>query len=276
MSRESARIVLESHGVTLELSLDKSLVPEVLPCLPPGWRPGDPAAVDARFALEPGGRLSVDGDAVPERPGDPTALGSLESALRAAVALHARDHVFIHAGVVARGRRAIVLPGASWSGKSTLVAALVRAGATYFSDEYAVLDADGRVHPFAKPLSLRQPGSIKQEEVPAEDLGVVAGTETADVAVIAATSYAAGEAWDPHQGTAGAGALALLMHAVAARARSGAALRAVRKAADGAVYLEGPRGEAEVTARALLGLIDGPDAGGPTARGSTTQAEPLA
>ena len=107
-----------------------------------------------------------------------------------------------------------------------------------------------------KPLSLRQPGSITQEEVPAEELGVVAGTETADVAVIGATAYAAGETWHPRQGTAGAGAIALLMHAVAARSRSGAALRAVRKAADGAVYLEGPRGEAEVTARALLGLIE--------------------
>jgi hypothetical protein len=31
------------------------------------------------------------------------------------------------------------------------VAELVRAGATYYSDEFAVLDSRGRVHPFPRP-----------------------------------------------------------------------------------------------------------------------------
>ena len=35
------------------------------------------------------------------------------------------------------------------------MAALVRAGAEYYSDEFAPLDAGGLVHPFAKPLSIR-------------------------------------------------------------------------------------------------------------------------
>jgi hypothetical protein len=43
----------------------------------------------------------------------------------------------------------MVLPGKSFAGKTTLVAALVRAGAEYWSDEYAVLDANGDVHPYA-------------------------------------------------------------------------------------------------------------------------------
>ena len=43
--------------------------------------------------------------------------------------------------IVTWGRgRAIVIPGRTFSGKSTLVAELVRAGATYYSDEYAVED----------------------------------------------------------------------------------------------------------------------------------------
>jgi len=59
--------------------------------------------------------------------------------------------------VVAWRGRAILLPGRSYVGKSTLVMELVRAGAVYYSDEYAVLDARGRVHPFAQPVALREP-----------------------------------------------------------------------------------------------------------------------
>jgi hypothetical protein len=36
-----------------------------------------------------------------------------------------------------------VLPGRSFAGKTTLVAALVQVGAEYWSDEYPVLDAEG-------------------------------------------------------------------------------------------------------------------------------------
>ena len=65
------------------------------------------------------------------------------------VANYAPDRVFVHAGVVAWRGRALVLPGTSFAGKTTLVAELVRAGAIYYSDEYAVLDEQGRVHPYS-------------------------------------------------------------------------------------------------------------------------------
>ena len=58
-----------------------------------------------------------------------------------AIACFAPRRVFVHAGAVAWQGRAIIIPGASLSGKSTLVAELVRAGATYLSDEFAVLDS---------------------------------------------------------------------------------------------------------------------------------------
>jgi hypothetical protein len=40
------------------------------------------------------------------------------------------------------------------SGKTTLVKELVKAGATYYSDEYAVLGGDGRVSAFGALSSL--------------------------------------------------------------------------------------------------------------------------
>ena len=68
------------------------------------------------------------------------------------VAFRAPDQIFLHAGAVAYLGRMIVLPAAALTGKSTLVAALVRAGATYYSDQFAVVDEQGRVHPYATPL----------------------------------------------------------------------------------------------------------------------------
>ncbi len=84
-----------------------------------------------------------------------TVYDAFESNLRLLVAEFAPRRVFIHAGVVARNGAAIILPGKSFSGKTTLVKELIRAGAVYYSDEYAVLDSWGRVHPFLRPLEVR-------------------------------------------------------------------------------------------------------------------------
>ena len=51
-----------------------------------------------------------------------------DSIVRASVGEESRDFVFLHAGVVGWKGKAIVLPGDSYKGKSTLVAELVRAG----------------------------------------------------------------------------------------------------------------------------------------------------
>src|SRR5690348_11129110 len=67
-------------------------------------------------------------------------LVSLESQLHLRVATLARTRLFVHAGVVGWRGGAILIPGRSHTGKSSLVAALLALGATYYSDEYAVLD----------------------------------------------------------------------------------------------------------------------------------------
>ena len=65
----------------------------------------------------------------------------------------------LHAGAVAVGPRAVVLPAAMEAGKSTLVAGLVRSGATYLSDEIAAISPKtGRLRPYPRSLSL-DPGS---------------------------------------------------------------------------------------------------------------------
>lgn len=180
------------------------------------------------------------------------ALGILDAELRMYIALHAPNYVFVHAGVVGVEDRAIVLPGRSFAGKTTLVAALVKAGAEYWSDEYAVLDAQGLVHPYPKRLSVRINDTHGTDEQPVESLGGRAGDRPLPVAVIAFTNYRPGASWALRASTAGTGAVKLLEHSIAARSRPEQVLAAVRRAATNAMVLEGDRGDADQAANALL------------------------
>jgi len=65
------------------------------------------------------------------------------------------DLVLVHAGVVVRDGRALLVAGPSGRGKSTLTAALVKRGFAYFSDEIAALTTEGNVLRYPTPLRLR-------------------------------------------------------------------------------------------------------------------------
>ena len=65
------------------------------------------------------------------------------------------EYLLLHAAVVERDGRAIVLPAWPGSGKSTLAASLACAGWRFFSDEFGIVASDGRVHPFARPAALK-------------------------------------------------------------------------------------------------------------------------
>lgn len=253
-------IAFEAFGVPLMV---ESSMPELLPriaeSLPPGWQRHDQVEAKQHFTLltEDGVSFWVryDGGAITASSDLDVALAVLEKQVRAYVALHARGLIFVHAGVVARDDRAIVIPGISFSGKSTLVAELVRAGATYYSDEYAVLDADGRTLPYARPLSLRN-GTLRHTDHHVEALGGVAGEQAVPVAVVAVTHYRPGGEWRPRSVSTGEGVLAMMANTIAAQARPAESLAAVSRAVSGAVVLEGERGEAAPVADHLLGLLD--------------------
>jgi hypothetical protein len=184
-----------------------------------------------------------------------TILDSFESDLQLFVAERAPRRVFVHAGVVGWGGRAVLLPGPSFTGKSTLVAELVRVGATYYSDEYAVLDARGRVHPYSRRLSLRtnDPGG-RQRCSPAA-LGGQTGRGALAVGLVAMARYRPGGRWRPRRLSAGAGALALMANTVGARRAPARTLAAIQQVVLRAPVLRGVRGEANRTARALLGTL---------------------
>jgi hypothetical protein len=168
-----------------------------------------------------------------------------------------RRYVFVHAGAVGWRGRAIVIPGRSFSGKSSLVAELVRAGATYYSDEFAVLDERGRVHPFAKPLSLRAEGEVRQEHFSVQELGGATGVKPLPVGLVLVTEYEPGACWRPKQLTQGQGALALLSHVVAARQRPEHSLAALQRVVSLAPILKGRRGDASEIVDRILSIVEG-------------------
>jgi hypothetical protein len=185
------------------------------------------------------------------------AFDALERDVHFQVALTTRRRLFVHAGVVAWRGRAIVIPGKSGSGKSSLVAALVRAGATYYSDEYAVFDGRGRVHPYARPIALRAAGADERPSIrlTPEALGGRAGTRPLPVALVIATAYRPGSRWRPRLLSPAEGVLALIEHTVLARSRPGLALGTLQQVVATATTLRGARGEAEDAVRPMLDRV---------------------
>ncbi len=169
---------------------------------------------------------------------------------------------FMHAGVVALGGRAIILPGASHTGKSTLVSALVREGAEYGSDEFAVIDSQGRVRPWPRWLGMRRPGQ-PDERVDPMRLGARIMANDVPVRAIVFTSFQAAADVDLRPVAAGDAALRMLPHCLTARARTGPTLRALRGLAVSARAFESPRSGAAEFARHLLALSAALSAGVP-------------
>ncbi len=184
-------------------------------------------------------------------------LEQLVSHVRITVAEFAVGKVFLHAGVVAIGGKAIVLPGQSFQGKTTLVAELVKSGAVYYSDEYAVLDEKGYVHPFPKMLSMR--GIIDdytQLDIPVEEFGGVAGTKPVPVALVLITEYKRNAKWKPQELSSGQGIMEILPHTLPIRNKPEFTLNVLNNVAERAIITKTKRAEADKTARLLMSLFE--------------------
>ena len=173
------------------------------------------------------------------------------SMLRIAVAEYARDLVFIHAGVVGWNGKAIIIPANSFAGKTTLVSELVRNGATYYSDEYAVLDESGLVHPFPRDLSIRDE-AFNERDAPVAEFGGIAGTEPLPVGAVIITEFVKGGQWDPVRLTVGQGILEVIPHTIPRNFNTKFALKVLNTAVSDAIILKSPRGDASDLAIKLL------------------------
>ena len=273
-----------SHGVRIGIRVnDPEVLERLVDRLPPASKPAATPVVDELFSLRtarntPGAAvrrfsLLYWGAGRVVRSLDPTeAIEALESFLNLVVAVRARRRLFVRAGVVGWQDRAIVLPGRPGNGKSTLVAALVRAGATYYSDLYAVLDPAGRVHPYPKPLTLPAAEGDRTRKCPAAALPGPWGSRPLPLGLVAFTTFRPGATWRPRVVSPGQAVLRLLADTVQTRLRPETTLAILQRAVRGAVALGGRRGEADAMARTLLERVPadtaGPLAGLTNGRGS--------
>jgi hypothetical protein len=260
----TAGLTFRSYGVRFGVRAGSgAALSRLAEFLPPGTKEAAPGFVERLYSI----RLSDD---APERRGlrryqllyadyarlarTPDAeelFERFESDLQLWVAAAARRRVFVHAGVVGWNGRAVLVPGRSFSGKTTLTAALVRAGATYYSDEFAILDARGRVHPYPKPLAVRGEGG-RQTKVAAEELGGHAACAPLPVGLVVVSEFREGARFRPRTLSMGRGSLALLANTVPARRRPAEVLETLERVVRGATVLGGARGEAAEAASKIL------------------------
>lgn len=242
-----------AYGVSVGIRTnDPHVLEALLERLPPG---------SARAALFDTGRLySLVAEADHGSGGSRTSLwvndrllmrSTLQACLRVFAAdlqLHvaemAPDRVFVHAGVVGYRGRAILLPGRSFAGKSTLVRELVHAGADYYSDEYAVLDSAGDVHSYPRPLMIRNGCGAGATKHAAPNLGFRAGGGPLPVGLVVMSEFRSGGEWRPRRLSPGLGALALLANTVAARRIPEVALTTLHQVVTRVPVVSSERGEA--------------------------------
>ena len=251
------QISIRSYGVRIGLRVNKlGALKELLPFLPPGWKSTRLLIADRTYSIIVGEEASrrgsrksnfvyADGDLVARTPGLYQALDAFESDLQLFVAEMSPHRLFVHAGVVALRGKAVVIPGRSFSGKSTLTSELVKAGATYYSDEYAVLDANGYVHHYARPLSIREHGHLKKpKKCKVESFGGRAGSRPLPVGLVVVSKYKPGATWRPRELSAGEGALELIANTVSARREPEKVLSTLNQVVASAPVLKGFRGDA--------------------------------
>lgn len=263
-SAQSASVSGEIFGVAVTLiASDPEILGLMADWLPPAWIPGDTGVEPISFEVRSSGEASYElfrnGNLFETGPLD-TAIGSFELQLRNYVASVAPDHVFIHAGTAAFDGRAIAVPGESFSGKTMMIRALVQAGATYFSDEYTVLDREGFVHPYPKPLAVRDGGDGYRGKSyhPAGDLGAVTDGSKARLGMVLCAEYRPGAVWAPAELTPADALVALIPHTFPAPERATETMATLAAALDGSVIaLKGYRGEADETAALILKRLAG-------------------
>ena len=260
----AAGLVVATHGLRIGVRANTdAAIDSLLPRLPPGWKEVAAPVVDVLYSAVLGGatgqaglrryhmlyagagRLSRTMEVDEWR-------GAFESHLQIFVAEYARRRIFVHAGVVAWQDRAILLPGRSHFGKSTLVAELVRRGAVYYSDEYAVVDNLGRIHPYARPLALRLEPNRPPTPVAVEELGGRAGSRPLRVGAVVVTRYREGIRWRPRRLSAGQGLLELLANTVSARRKPMAVMSTLRQAIGVATVPKGSCRDVSVMSWELL------------------------
>jgi hypothetical protein len=157
------------------------------------------AAVAMRITQRGADRFGVrlgSGEAARNQPASDVPYCVMQMLDSAVAARWSATGVAIHGSVVERDGVALALVGYSGVGKSTLAAAAVGGGFRYVSDELALVDGEGSVHRYHRPLGMRAgpldallgwdagPGDSRVRLVPASHLGALGNTSRLGMVIL--------------------------------------------------------------------------------------------
>ncbi len=256
--------LFDMWGVIIALRTDSdALLDAIVARLPMQWQPATDMPIDRVYTFRenphrpvcfgPAYDVTIDGRTVERALNFEAAVKLLAFDLEPFVAGSSPRFVIVHAGVVGWRGRAIVIPGKGFTGKSTLTAALIHQGADYLSDEYALVDENGLVHPFPRALNLRQPVvPLPHHESPRWTAGLVGPLP---VGLVLFTHYEPGAEWKPLPLGHGDAVLDTFANTNSARQLPRRVLRILDRMLMPALATRSPRGDALATAAQVLQLL---------------------
>ncbi|MDI1241978.1 MAG: hypothetical protein PSX80_08680 [bacterium] len=180
----------------------------------------------------------------------------LNGAIRSHIAAMSKSWVFLHAGVVEWRGKAIILPGHSHKGKTTLVSELIRLGAGYMSDEYAVMDENGLVHPFERDLGVRFAPDEGPTPVDPAVFGGARAIDPVEAGMIVFTGFVKNAEWKPETITLGSGILESVPEVIPFSFNTEFVLKVLNTTFNRAIIVKSDRGEALDTAPKILEYFD--------------------
>jgi hypothetical protein len=181
-------------------------------------------------------------------------LDRFESDLDLYVAVKSKERLIVHAGAVGWKNQIVLIPGRSGSGKTSLVSEFLKCGATYYSDDWAVIDRDGVVHPYRRKLSIRTQNDARKRVDP-EHLGAKCG-EPLPISTVLITGYKQGVQWSPRATSPGHGFLALLENTPSAHTCPVFAMTVLPRVMAQATVYESARGDKEHTVGQILRCLE--------------------
>lgn len=245
------KIRVDSDSAEMRDVLDRFLLPPLARC--------ETARDTADIVLEvlaSADGYEIDVDNVKVSSASTLADGALAAvkALDDAFVLKLRVVRAVHAGAVVLNGRALLIPGSSHAGKSSLVAELLRRGAAHLSDEYALIDEHGFVHAYPRPLLLRN-GRPRQSLVLPSDLDASFASEPVKPGWIIAVDYAQGESWKIERISQGQAVVLLLSNTPHEMGQAPEIVDLFTRSVASAECYAGTRGEVGEAADRILELV---------------------
>lgn len=180
----------------------------------------------------------------------------LQNEIRQTIAEFAVSKVFLHAGAVGINGFGVIFPAETFQGKSTLITELVKAGATYYSDDFAILDENAWLHPFPKRISLRGfENKFAQTDFSVEQFGGEVGIEPIEIKLVVLTKYEKDSGWSPEILSPGNAVMNILPHTVPIRFNPQFTLQVLHKLTNRAIIARSSRCDAKEFAPILLKFI---------------------